>query len=126
MPCTTLAVPGIAQVGQEDVAAQVVVIEVAYHQHADGIVRVAVHDDCRPSRRVGSGGIECVQACSVGSGDKRVAQGGDLLQAVHPLPHVRVFAVEIVPRTFQVRSAEVLRAAVRLEGVARQVETPAR
>ena len=52
-----LALAVVMEIGQQDIAAQVVIVKVADHQHPHGVVRVAVDDDRRPVGRFGRRGV---------------------------------------------------------------------
>ena len=50
----------VMQIGQQDVVTQVVIIEVADHQHPHGAVGISVDDDGRAVGRFGSRSVERV------------------------------------------------------------------
>ena len=62
------------QIRQQDVIPQVMVIEVADHQHPHGAVRITVDDNRRAVGRHGSRRIEGMQPDAPGVGDHGVAQ----------------------------------------------------
>ena len=95
---TAFALPVVIKVRQQDVAAQVAVVEIADHQHPHGVVRIAVDDHRRPVRRTGSRRIDRVQSFAFRSENHRVAQGPGALQTVDPRPQERIFAVHIFIR----------------------------
>ena len=98
------ALTGAVEVGQEDVEAQVVVIEIADHEHAHGAILVAVDDDGRSARGPCGAGVEGMQTDAIVGDDERVAQGTRTAEAVHPRPqegvslkHVGVRSLRVAP-----------------------------
>ena len=56
----SLAHPVPVEVGQQDVEVHLLVVQIAYHQHAHGIICISVYDDCCFWGGVGGGNVECV------------------------------------------------------------------
>ena len=72
------------EVGQQNVEAQFVVVEIADVQHVERLCLVSVYE--QGCARRGMWGVEvvCVEACTVMPGDERIAQQGVVGNAVEP------------------------------------------
>ena len=93
--CPPFALPVVMQIRQQDVIPQVMVIEVADHQHPHGAVRITVDDNRRAVGRHGSRRVEGVQPDTLRIGDHGVAQRPGRLQTVHPRAQEWVFGIHI-------------------------------
>ena len=93
------------EVGQQDVVAQPAAVHVADVHHADGIVRVAVHDDRRAPGGLCGTYIEGMQLFAPVVLDVPVAQRPVLNQAVHPRLQFGVFFYHVGVRGGKVAAA---------------------
>ena len=50
------------EVGQQDVVAQLAVVKVTYHHHADGVVCITMDDDSRVAGAVGGRNVEGMES----------------------------------------------------------------
>ena len=76
--------PVSVKVGQQDVEPHLLAVQIAYHQHAHGIIRISVYDDCCFEGGVGGGNVECMQRLSAVVLDVEVLQCSCGHQAIHP------------------------------------------
>ena len=115
------APPVVVQVGQQHVVTQVVIIEVADHQHPHGAVGISMDDDGRAVGRFGSRGVERMEPHALRIDDHRIAQRSGPFEAVRPRTQERILGVHIFIGRRIFRPHRLFRA----QREAEHVETPA-
>ena len=92
---TPFALALMLKVGEQNVIAQITVVQIPDHKHTNGVIRISVNDHCRLVGRFRGGNIICMKLDTVRIDNKSIFECVRLAQTIHPWAEEWIVSVHI-------------------------------
>ena len=92
---TPFALALMLKVGEQNVIAQITVVQIPDHKHTNGVIRISVNDHCRLVGRFRGGNIICMKLDTVRIDNKSIFECVCLAQTIHPWAEEWIVSVHI-------------------------------